>query len=112
MLEFMTERIHTARKYYFCFLCGKRIVPGEKYVRSSGKYDGEMFDDKLHPLCKDTIRKYCFDMDKHEYTPDSVMEWLQESVCFDCGKSDGCEINTMSCQHIKDFITGGRKDNG
>ena len=104
MLEFMTERIHTARKRYICILCNKVIEQGEKYVRSSGKYDGEMFDDKLHPLCKDAIKKYCFDMDEHEYTPDCVMEWLVETVCFDCGKSDGCNIDTMNCTHIRDFI--------
>ncbi len=108
MLDFMTERIYTARKRYFCLLCDKLIEPGEKYVRSSGKYDGEIFDDKIHPLCKDAIKKYCYDMGECEYTPDSVIEWLRECVCFGCGYSDGCEIETMSCQHIKSFITGGR----
>lgn len=42
MPDFHTERVVCARKEHKCGECGEAIAAGEKYERSSGKWDGEL----------------------------------------------------------------------
>ena len=106
MLEFNTYREPIAKKDHKCLLCGEAIRAGEKYVRFSGKYDGLMFDNKLHPMCNRMISEYCYAHDDNEYTEDKVLEWVQEIFCYDCehgwhgdGKDD-CETSIFRCQKV------------
>lgn len=58
MLEFSTQKTLTARKEHKCLLCGQKIGIGQKYIRHSGKYDGDFFDDCFHESCYDLIAKF------------------------------------------------------
>lgn len=106
MLEFQKYSEPTARKEYKCSLCDEAIHEGEKYVRFCGKYDGLMFDQKLHLTCNQMISEYCRACDDNEYTEDQVLEWVQETVCAECEHSwygdgkDDCEISTFRCQKV------------
>lgn len=112
MLEFCTYSEPIARKGHKCFLCGEEIHAGEKHIRFSGKCDGMMFDHRFHPLCSWMIEKYCRANDKTEYTEDSVIEWVEETVCYNCehgwhgGGKYGCETSIFHCQKVIDRISG------
>ena len=112
MLEFCTYSEPIARKGHKCFLCGEEIHAGEKHIRFSGKYDGMMFDHRFHPLCSWMIEKYCRANDKTEYTEDSVIDWVEETVCYNCehgwhgGGKYGCETSIFHCQKVIDRISG------
>lgn len=111
MLEFQNYSERNARKEHKCSLCGETILAGEKYVRFSGKYDGQMFDQKLHISCERMISECCIAHDDNEYTEDEVAEWLQEIVCSECEHSwygdgkDDCETSVFRCQKVIDRIS-------
>ena len=81
MLEFCEAKARKSRKEYVCDLCRDRIAAGKKYVRHSGKADGEMFDFKYHCGCDDIINNYCAAMGVSEYDEPEVRDWLQGEVC-------------------------------
>jgi hypothetical protein len=43
--------VHVARKTYGCEVCWERINPGERYVRITGKVDGDFGTWRYHPVC-------------------------------------------------------------
>lgn len=50
--EFVDERVVEARKKHVCTECRREIVPGEKYERASGKWDGCI---ETYKTCMDCI---------------------------------------------------------
>jgi hypothetical protein len=55
--QFQDDRVVTARKAHKCAECGSAIAIGEKYHRHSGKYDGNMYTEKVCRRCDyDRIR--------------------------------------------------------
>lgn len=49
--EFYDRREPTARKEHRCAECGGRILPGERYERVSGKWDGDFSQFKTCCRC-------------------------------------------------------------
>ena len=103
MLEFGNSAYPKARKVYECDLCGQKILKGEIYYRWSGKYDGEMFDLKYHPVCQNIITTYCHAMNEQEYSYDEIYDWLHDNYCLDCKKheEDDCEVHPVNCPLIR-----------
>lgn len=108
MLEFYTSTCHTARKRHTCLLCGEDIEIGERYLRESGKYEGEFFDSCYHLECDDIITRYCREMDEDEWDPDAIWEWLNDRYCRECdhgeNKDDDCPFSVMTCPVIRDKV--------
>lgn len=110
MLEFSNHAYRTARKEHMCSLCGRKIEVSEKYSRHSGVYDGKFFDHKHHLLCEKAIEIYCEDVCDNEYDNDSVIDWLNERVCYECehgwhddGKDD-CVTSIFECKRVVERI--------
>jgi hypothetical protein len=51
MPKFMRVSEHVSRKQHRCCECHAPILVGEKYVRITGKWDGEMNTFRQHDLC-------------------------------------------------------------
>lgn len=102
MLEFYTSRFPKARKIHKCDLCGGTINVGEKYHRYSGKYDGDMFDDKYHIHCQNMIQSYCLEQNDTEYDNWSVQDWLHDQYCVECEhyQKDTCCTTEYRCEAI------------
>ena len=106
MLEFQNYSERNARKEHRCDLCGEIIRVGEKYIRFSGKYDGMMFDQKLHLLCNQIISEFCRANNEEEYSDDLVFDWVQYVVCSECEHSsygdgkDDCETPISRCKKV------------
>lgn len=100
MTEFQTQRTLTARKPHKCFLCGADIQIGEKYVRYSGKYDGDFFDQCFHTDCVYLLDKFCREQRDEEYSPDWVTDWISDRVCYSCEKKEDCEENCFRCKKV------------
>jgi hypothetical protein len=49
--SFYSEETHKARKEHRCIECPFPILPGEKYVACSGKWDGDVTTHKRHLEC-------------------------------------------------------------
>lgn len=84
MFDFWRESKPKARKEHKCDLCGGAIKIGEKYIRSSGMYDGYFYDNKHHVECNGFINKYCRAHEDVEYTADAIEDWIYDRVCADC----------------------------
>lgn len=105
MLEFYTIAFPKAKKEHTCDLCGMIIRKGEKYRRCSGKYDGHMFDDKLHLSCQNIIDAYCNESNDSEYDEWSIRDWLHDKYCYECKHGadgdDDCDVIELSCPLIR-----------
>ena len=118
MLEFSTHKTLTAKKNHICELCGGVLATGEKYSRFCGKYDGYMFDTKLHFLCENIIGAYCRYIDDNEYSDDEVRDWLEETCCADCEHCDEeredycppCPYVITTCPKITKLFGGTRDE--
>ena len=115
MLEFYNSVEHTARKKHMCFLCGEYIQPKDQYIRASGKYNGDFFDDCYHPSCGALITTFCDG--KEEWAHDWVHDWIRERVCQDCPgyieEMDGafdCKTNCFRCEKVIQTLLGGDGD--
>jgi len=51
--EFVERNEYTARKQHRCCECGRKIEPGTRYIRYSGKWDGEFMTYKRCESCDD-----------------------------------------------------------
>lgn len=115
MLEFSSSTYPKARKEYKCDLCGEVIHKGEVYHRWSGKYDGDMFDNKYHPLCQRIINAYCEAVDEREYNHGSICDWLRDTYCIDCEHYDyengECDAFPLSCPLIRKHFEKEGKNN-
>lgn len=56
MPEFYNESTHTAKKPHTCCQCGLQIAPGQKYVKTAGKWDGRFESYKICQECDQLIR--------------------------------------------------------
>ena len=105
MIEFYKSTCPKARKDHKCDLCGGTIHIGEKYHRYSGKYDGDMFDEKYHLICQNIINSYCDETGDWEYNNDCIQDWLRDKYCYDCkhgaDEDDDCTYLELSCPLIR-----------
>jgi hypothetical protein len=100
MLDFFTDLTPKAKKEHKCEMCRGVILPGEKYHRQSGKYDGEFFDRKLHNSCNNIITTYCSENGESEFEYDGIDDWLRDVYCYDCTEKEDCEASTFECEKI------------
>ncbi len=84
--EFFDVTFPVARKSHKCSECGRKIVPGEKYEYTRGKFDGDFWQEKTCLICAEIADAfYC---DGRMYggmlweSMDDVMGELTTS-CFD-----------------------------
>ena len=45
---------------------------------SSGKYDGEFFERKLHQKCEDVLNEVLLDTGENEFDYEMIQEWWKE----------------------------------
>lgn len=108
MLDFYNIKTPKARKEHKCDLCEGTIQKGETYCRFSGKYDGDMFDDKYHLVCREIINTYCEKTNNNEYHNDYIYDWLRDEYCLDCPHyNEDCEECALSCSRIKKIFEKG-----
>lgn len=125
MLEFFNERIHTAKKEHMCDVCGWVINAGERYIRSSGKYDGYFYDVCQHLHCNAMAKEYCLKEGENEYDSDCVADYLNDHYCLNCErhignapeddaeyeKWDECDFSVFECPKLKSkFIKEDKND--
>ena len=74
--EFYNSETRKARKQHKCCECGRSISPGDEYIVSSGKYEGEFFSVKTCATCDEILRAFscgggclheCLWDDMHDY---------------------------------------------
>lgn len=76
----LEDKVVRARKPHRCYLCGKSIEKGEKYLRRSGVEEGEGFlTAKMHPTCERLTK----DWDEHDWECHDVAEF-QEYLSEEC----------------------------
>lgn len=122
MLEFMTERMHKAKKEYVCDICGWAIHKGEPYYRYAAKYEGKMLDYCHHIHCRNMSVEYCNEQGESEYDTDSITEYIQEKYCNECkhGYSheldegyEECDFSIFECPKLlKRFSNKEETSNG
>ena len=114
MLEFSNSTYPKAKKEYKCDLCNQAIHKGKVYHRWSGKYDGDIFDCKYHPVCQEIISAYCNAMNDSEYSNDEIYDWLHDEYCLDCKhyENDDCTEYPLSCPLIRKHFEKGSEENG
>lgn len=112
--EFVNE--HKARKAHKCFLCDRKIEPGETYIRRTGKFFGEFYSECYHFACWSITNAYwdsgyCND-ETWDYT--DVREWLEDKYCYECLGANAdladCEVPVFRCGKIIEKIEGGRRN--
>lgn len=83
MVEELKQTYPTANKVHTCMYCGGKINVGEKYERSTCKYDDTIYDWKNHIVCQKVARElgmmddsdddgltsehFCDDIDEYVY---------------------------------------------
>lgn len=119
MFEFYTATMPKARKRHKCDLCGKWILPGERYYYTSGKYEGEYITWKNCLTCENIARAYCDHEGENEYTYEEVADYLEDTYCIECEHSrwnnDDCENVTDSevrCPKIRELFKDKENSNG
>lgn len=72
-------------------MCGQKIMPGERYSREVGKYDGEFFERDLHTECNDVLNDFLYENEENEFSYDEINYWWRETRC------DNCKHHYPSC---------------
>ena len=82
MVRVLKEIYPTAKKTHMCEFCACKIIPGQKYVRQTCLYDGEVYDFITHQECADLAskRKLYHDCDDSGLDGDSFRATLEEYV--------------------------------
>lgn len=57
--EFATEKIVVARKTHKCCECNEMILPGQKYEKVNGKWDGQFSTFKTCITCHTIRQEHC-----------------------------------------------------
>ena len=52
MSDFGSPTYPVARKKYRCAWCGQYILPGEKYFKYAGMWEGDFQDWRMHSECE------------------------------------------------------------
>lgn len=97
MIECSTFTLPKARKEHKCDLCRRTIPMGTKYVRFSGKFNGDYFDYKYHTECDTIINEYCTTSGETEWNDWVIFNWLQCVLCDNCDERDDCEKSVIDC---------------
>ena len=109
MTEFYFENLRTAKKMHTCEMCGRSILPKDKYITISAVTDGEFYYIKRCCNCQKLVNfcetNWCAD---EYYDYDGIDYDYQENVCKNCthymNNNDDCEYNTFQCPYILDYV--------
>lgn len=117
MMEFYTETYHKARKPHKCDCCFKVIVPGERYLYQSGKWDGSFFTRAWCEDCADIANWYFssdYNFNGEEFDYDWIDEAACEEFCAKCahGSRNNDDCNLRSIWHCRILLTEIRKAKG
>ena len=85
MNDFNAVQILRARKQHKCEECRESILVGEKYMRRSGKFEGDMYAVKMCLSCKDAYPTWdvldAYGLQYDEWpTFGDLEEWLYETL--------------------------------
>lgn len=81
MLETLRTTKPIAKKEHICQFCGCKILPGERYVRNTLKYDGCIYDWVSHSECYAITSDFCMmDYADNGITPDVFCECIDEYI--------------------------------
>lgn len=67
-IRYQTET--KAKRDHLCDFCGQKIRQGEKYMKSTHKQDGDIYDWKTHDWCQ----KLSHQMEMYDDAPDGVSQ--------------------------------------
>jgi len=68
-----------AKKVYSCDFCACRIPKGDTYIKSTHKYDGQIYDWKTHKHCAEIAsRLKMYDHCEEGLTQDDFMETIHD----------------------------------
>ena len=84
MYEFISNREHKARKPHECDLCNCTIKPGERYVITCGKYEGDFVSTTMHKECDDIALLQVSETQENEFWCDDISDWWLETRCHSC----------------------------
>lgn len=120
MMEFYNEQHHTARKPHVCECCGEKILPGQKYVQHTRKFEGDFFTRAWCADCEVVMNYYCCELAADEYFDyDGADEDIQDVFCSYCEHrhNDDCEQPDrwhcpMIHKKIEDFYAERRRRAG
>lgn len=104
MLETIRTIERKARKKHICDLCNYDINKGEKYTLQTNKFDGAVYNFKMHEKCRfimNALWNYADPDDEGmsaEYYQETVDEYCFNYVCPHCDRvvtdvDDGCLDN-------------------
>lgn len=77
--EFWTESFPVARKEHTCCECREKIMPGQKYHRATGKWDGEWATYRTCMACYKIREHYC----PHGYGLGDLRVTIMDCLGFD-----------------------------
>jgi hypothetical protein len=110
MIETLKTVERKARKNHVCDLCNNDINKGEIYIHQTNKYDGSVYDFKMHEKCRfilNALWNYADPDDEGmsaEYFQETVDTYCFNYVCPHCNQDikdvdDGCLDNKcgMDC---------------
>lgn len=95
-IEHLKTVTRTARKQHRCDYCGNCINRGEKYEISTLRFEGELYEWKMHPECDDLaswLQDY-IDPDEgitEDDFRDACSDVCQTFVCPDCEQYQKCD---------------------
>ena len=99
-MSFSRQTKRTARKEHKCWLCGKTIVKGEKYLDLAWMWDGEFGHESECMECKPAKLEFSNSYYADEgYGPDVMAEWWQTEKCMGCKyylENGDCEKSDMT----------------
>ena len=97
----LNECISTARKDHRCEYCGGIIHKGEKYMRQTNVFDGDIYTFKCHDLCHTLASFLCEDDGDGimvEYWQDIVSDMYFHKF------GEACDFSQESLQKLLDRL--------
>lgn len=72
--------VNAARKTHQCWECHRDIEKGDSYLRVVGSFDGNFYNCKCHPDCRDAANDVMGD-NPSDYMTDGWLGLCEELVC-------------------------------
>ncbi len=66
---FLSRTEHVARKKHRCIWCGEQVLPGTRYVRQAGVFEGDLQADKWHLECNAAGDEYFSETGEETFDP-------------------------------------------
>ena len=100
-MEFYFSRIvKLSKKPHQCFVCNSIISAGSRYVRESGKYQGEFFSRCSCISCYSHVTEHLRASGENEFDIDGIVEDVQERFCLHCDHRETCMLHCLHCDTV------------